>query len=76
MNYHHLFIVLIIKKALINKIGKIYINNYEQNYEKVLMSYFNNFSNFIEPRNKFKDTKINNVDEKIQKYINAFKKPN
>ena len=40
------------------------------------MSYFNNFSNFIEPRNKFKDTKINNVDEKIQKYINAFKKPN
>lgn len=76
LNNKFIFIVLIIKKALINKIEKIYINNYEQNYDKIIMSYFNNFSNFIEPTNKFKNTKINNVDEKIQKYISTFKKPN
>lgn len=76
LNNKLLFIILIIKKALINKIEKIYMNNYEQNYDKLIMSYFNNFSNFIEPKNKLKNTKIDNVDEKIQKYINAFKKPN
>jgi hypothetical protein len=76
LNNKFLIFVQIIKKALINKIEKVYITNVNNNYEKMLMSCFDNFSNIIEPKNKLKNRKIDNVDEKIQKYISAFKKPN
>jgi hypothetical protein len=79
LNNKFLIIVNIVKKSLMNKVEKIYITNYENNYEKLLMSCFSNLTNFnniIEPPTKYKDKKLNNIDEKIQKYISDFKKQN
>jgi hypothetical protein len=50
------------------------MKNVENNYDKLLMSCLGNINTFIEPSSKYKDNKLNNVDEQIKKYISAFKK--
>ena len=50
------------------------MKNVENNYDKLLMSCLGNINTFIEPPAKYKDNKLNNVDEQIKKYISAFKK--
>jgi hypothetical protein len=77
-NNKFLIVINIIKKSITNKVEKIYINyvmkNVENNYDKLLMSCLGNINTFIEPSSKYKDNKLNNVDEQIKKYISAFKK--
>jgi hypothetical protein len=80
LNKKFLIFINIIKKSVTNKIKKIYytiiFNNFQNNYDKILMSCFGNINNLIEPQFKNKDKKINNnnIDEEIKKYISAFKK--
>jgi len=77
-NNKFLIVINIIKKSVTNKAEKIYMNyvmkNVENNYDKLLMSCLGNINTFIEPPAKYKDNKLNNVDEQIKKYISAFKK--
>jgi hypothetical protein len=79
LNNKFLIFINIIKKSVSNKIKKIYytiiFNNFQTNYDKILMSCFGNINNIIEPPFKNKGKKINdNIDEDIKKYISAFKK--
>lgn len=78
LNNKFLVIINIVKKSLSNKIEKIYIknvlNNVENNYEKLLMSCLGNINTFIETPVKYKDKKLDNVEDKIKKYISDFKK--
>jgi hypothetical protein len=81
LNTKFVVIISIIKKSISNKIEKIYINNImsnvENNYDKLLMSCLGNIGNIgniIESPSKYKDKKLNNVDDQIKKYISAFKK--
>jgi hypothetical protein len=79
LNNKFLVFISIIKKSVSNKIKKIYytiiFNNFQNNYDKILMSCLGNINNFIEPPFKNKEKKINNnIDEQIKKYISTFKK--
>lgn len=79
LNNKFLVFISIIKKSVSNKIKKIYytiiFNNFQNNYDKILMSCLGNINNFIEPPFKNKEQKMNNnIDEQIKKYISTFKK--
>jgi hypothetical protein len=79
LNNKFLVFISIIKKSVSNKIKKIYytiiFNNFQNNYDKILMSCLGNINNFIEPPFKNKEKKMNNnIDEQIKKYISTFKK--
>jgi hypothetical protein len=80
LNNKFLVFISIVKKSVSNKIKKIYytiiFNNFQNNYDKILMSCLGNINNFIEPSFKNKEKKINNnnIDEQIKKYISTFKK--
>jgi len=78
LNNKFIIFINIIKKSVNNKIKKIYnriiLNNFQNNYDKILMSCFGNINNIIEPPFKNKDKKLNNIDDEIKKYISAFKK--
>ena len=78
LNNKFLVFISIIKKSVSNKIKKIYytiiINNFQNNYDKILMSCFGNINNLIEPSFKNKEKKNINIDDQIKKYISTFKK--